>query len=157
MKQALSDDDYHLIAFHRPKNTEPFTYAKKLSGQINKLLVKGVPADNITIIGFSRGAFITGLTSNLMKDTPINTIILAGCGRLVSKKHDDIQVYGHVLSVYEQTDKANTCKKLKDKSSHIASFKEIEINTGLSHGAFYRPISDWVTPVKQWIKSTKTN
>ena len=104
-------------------------------------------------MGFSRGAFITGLTSDKLSDLAVNTIILAGCGRLVSKSHTDIKVYGNVLSMYEKTDRANTCKALKAKSTNIKSFTEIEINTGLSHGAFYRPIPEWIKPVKKWIKA----
>ncbi len=106
-------------------------------------------------MGFSRGAFITGLTSDKLSDLAINTIILAGCGRLVSKSHTDIKVYGNVLSIYEKTDRANTCKSLKAKSYNVKSFTEIEINTGLEHGAFYQPIPEWVEPVKNWIKSKR--
>lgn len=104
-------------------------------------------------MGFSRGAFITGVTSHKLADLAVNTVILAGCGRLVSSQHEDIQVNGHVLSVYEKTDRANSCRHLKAKSPTVKSFEEIEINTGLEHGAFYRPIDEWVKPVKTWITS----
>ncbi len=153
IKEALSDESYQLIAFHRPKNTDPFEYSEKLNNQVRKLVKAGVSPGDITIMGFSRGAFITGVTSNKLADIGVNTIILAGCGRLVSSKHEDIQVYGEVLSIYEKTDRANTCKNLKAKSTDVKSFEEIEINTGLEHGAFYRPIDEWVKPVKRWIKS----
>ncbi|WP_210418560.1 hypothetical protein [Aliikangiella coralliicola] len=157
IKKSLSDDSYNLIAFHRPKNTDPFKYANELNDQVRDLVKKGVSPKNITIMGFSRGAFITGLTSDKLSDLSINTIILAGCGRLISKKHTDIKVYGNVLSIYEKSDRANTCKALKAKSTNVKSFTEIEINTGLEHGAFYRPISEWVEPVKNWIKSKPSN
>lgn len=153
VKQALSDKDYHLIAYHRPKNTDPFVYANQLNQQIRKLVKHGVSPKHISIVGFSRGAFITGLTSDKVSDLAVNTVILAGCGRLVSSKHTDIKVYGHVLSVYEKSDRANTCKKLKAKSGDVKSFNELEINTNLSHGAFYRPLAEWVNPVKAWIKA----
>jgi len=153
IKKALSDDSYNLIAIHRPKNTDPFEFATKLSMEIRKLTESGVKPGRITIVGFSRGAFITGLTSDKLSDLQVNTIILAGCGRLVSKNHTDIKVYGHVLSIYEKTDRANTCEKLKQKSRLVKSFTELEINTGLEHGAFYRPIPEWIGPVKEWIKA----
>ena len=152
VKQALADNHYTLVAVHRKKNTDPFEYAKAQSATIRNMIKNGVPANNITLIGFSRGAFITGLMSNHLADFGVNTVLLAGCGRLISSKHDDIKVYGHVLSVYEKTDKSNTCKKLKDKSGQVQSFKEVAINTGLSHGAFYRPLPQWVLPVKTWMK-----
>ena len=153
IKAALADSSYTLVATHRPKNTDPFDYATKMSDDIRSLIDKGIDPKHITIVGFSRGAFITGLTSNHLSDFGVNTVILAGCGRLIAKQHDDIKVSGHVLSIYENSDRANTCKKLKDKSPQALSFEEIEINTGLEHGAFYRPIQEWVTPVKTWIKT----
>ncbi|GMM83795.1 alpha/beta hydrolase [Pseudoalteromonas sp. MTN2-4] len=153
IKAALADESYNLIAFHRSKNTDPYKYAYELNKQIRSLVAQGVDAKNITIMGFSKGAFITGLTSDKVSDLGVNTILLAGCGRLVFKQHTDIKVYGRVLSIYEKTDKANTCKALKTKSTQAESFEEIAINTGLEHGAFYRPIPEWVKPVKRWIKA----
>lgn len=153
IKQVLSDTAYHLVAHHRPKGTDPFVYATELSEQVRHLVEQGVNPEKIVIMGFSRGAFITGLTSDKLSDLAINTIILAGCGRLISKNHTDIKVYGDVLSVYEKSDGANSCKALKEKSTRLQSFTEVEINTELEHGAFYRPIPEWVEPVKAWIKS----
>lgn len=155
IKKSLSDKSYNLVAFHRPKNTDPYQYANTLNDQVRTLVNKGVSPKNIVIMGFSRGAFITGLTSDKLSDLAIDTIILAGCGRLVSKNHTDIKVYGNVLSIYEKSDRASSCKALEKKSRGITSFSEIEINTGLEHGAFYRPIPAWIEPVKAWIKSKR--
>jgi len=153
VKQALADESYHLVAYHREKNTDEFKYAVKLEKQVRQLIKAGVDAKKITLIGFSRGAFITGLTSDKLSDIGVNTVLLAGCGRLISSNHSDIKVYGDVLSIYEETDRSHTCKRLHNKSTHVDSFEEIKINTGLSHGAFYRPLSVWVDPIKSWIKS----
>jgi len=152
IKKTLSDNEYNLIAYHRPKNTDPFEHAQLLASHVNRLIKKGVDARNITIIGFSRGAFITSLTSHYLKETPVNTVLLAGCGRIVSSKYADIKINGDLLSIYETTDGAVSCKKLKERSTALKSFKEIAITTGQEHGAFYRPLSQWVVPVKQWIK-----
>lgn len=156
IKTALSDPAYQLVAHHRPKNTDPFVYARFLSEQIKVLINQGVSPSHITLVGFSRGAFITGLTSNLLADFAVNTVILAGCGRLIAKKHDDIQVYGHVLSIYESSDQSGSCERLKTKSNEALSFSELAIHTGLSHGAFYTPNPVWVEPVKSWIRSKHT-
>jgi hypothetical protein len=43
-------------------------------------------------------------------------------------------------------------RKPKNRSPELISFDEISISTGKEHGAFYRPISEWVVPVKQWVK-----
>ncbi|CAM4093377.1 alpha/beta hydrolase [Pseudoalteromonas byunsanensis] len=153
VKQALSDKSYTLIAHHRAKNTDPFAYAYELNKQVRELVEKGVSAKNITLIGFSRGAFISAVASDKLSDLEINTVILAGCGGLSSSKHSDIKVFGHVLSVYEQSDRAQSCAALDKRSTQTRSFNEIMINTGLEHGAFYRPMNEWVTPVKAWVKA----
>ncbi|WNC72340.1 alpha/beta hydrolase [Thalassotalea psychrophila] len=151
IKESLADSEYSLIAYHRPKGTDPFVHAKLLAKDVRKLIKSGVAAKSITIMGFSRGAFITSLTSHYLEDTPVNTVLLAGCGRIVSTKYADIKMNGAFLSVYETTDDASTCETLKNRSPKLTSFDEISISTGKEHGAFYRPISEWVVPVKQWI------
>jgi len=157
IKASLSDSEYNLIAYHRSKGTDPFKHAEVLAKNVRTLINNGVSAKHITIIGFSRGAFITSLTSHFLEETPVNTVLLAGCGRIVSKKYSDIKMHGAFLSVYETTDGANTCEKLKSRSPKLISFDEISISTGKEHGAFYRPISEWVIPVKQWIKEKSNN
>nr|WP_033082049.1 hypothetical protein [Colwellia psychrerythraea] len=152
IKESLSDNEYNLIAYHRSKGTDPFKHAELLANNVRELIKSGVDANHITIIGFSRGAFITSLTSHYLEETPVNTVLLAGCGRIVSKKYFDIKMNGDFLSVYETTDGASTCKKLQARSINLKSFEEISISTGKEHGAFYRPIPEWVIPVKDWIK-----
>ncbi|WP_440055931.1 alpha/beta hydrolase [Pseudoalteromonas sp. T1lg65] len=153
IKQALSDPNYQLIATHREKDTDPRKYAYELSSQVRQLVKAGVNPNNITLVGFSRGAFITGIASDKLSDLAVNIVLLAGCGNLISKYHTDIKVYGKVLSVYEHSDNfGQSCAALKDKSASLVSFEEIKINTGLSHGAFYHPRKEWINPVKQWIK-----
>jgi len=152
IKKSLADKEYNLIAYHRTKGTDPFVHAKLLANDVRKLLHKGVLAKHITIMGFSRGAFITSLTSHYLEETPVNTVLLAGCGRIVSSKYSGIKMNGAFLSIYETTDGAGTCAKLKNRSPKLSSFDEVSISTGKEHGAFYRPIAEWVLPVKQWIK-----
>lgn len=141
-----------MIAYHRPEGTDPFVHAKSLANDVRKLLKNGVAGNHITIVGFSRGAFITSLTSHYLEETPVNTVLLAGCGRIVSNKYSNIKINGAFLSIYEATDGALTCAKLENRSPKLISFDEISINTGEEHGAFYRPITEWVAPLKQWVK-----
>ncbi|WP_240615530.1 alpha/beta hydrolase [Alteromonas facilis] len=152
IKESLSDNAYNLIAYHRPKGTDPVQHAETLANNVKALISNGVDAKHITIMGFSRGAFITSLTSHYLAETPVNTILLAGCGRIVSEQYSEIKISGALLSVYETSDGAGTCQKLRDRSDNLKSFEEISISTGKEHGAFYRPIPEWVSPVKQWIK-----
>jgi pimeloyl-ACP methyl ester carboxylesterase len=153
IKRALSDVDYHLIAYLRPADTRPREFAQKLAQDVEGLILAGVQPENITLLGFSRGGAISILASNELKSARINTIILAGCAGLV-QGDDKLQVYGKVLSIYETSDEVGSCQFLFDRSPALRSFAEIAISTGKSHGAFYTPEPAWVIPVKAFIKSS---
>ena len=47
IKQRLSDQNYQLIATHRPANTPPFDYSQSLAAQVNALKDAGVPSQKI--------------------------------------------------------------------------------------------------------------
>ena len=47
-----------VISEQRPRNTDVEEYAGKVTGQITALLDAGVPAENITVLGASKGAAI---------------------------------------------------------------------------------------------------
>mgnify|MGYP000589391244 CR=1 FL=1 len=151
VKQALADDDYNLIAYHRPKGTDPEDFARKLAADIDRLVNKGVSYDRIALVGFSRGGSITALTSNFVASDELKTIILAGCAGYV-KKNKHLKVYGYVYSIYETSDAVGSCQFLIDRNPSVTNFEEIAISTGKEHGAFYTPIKEWVNPVKDWIK-----
>ena len=152
IKQALSDDSYNLIAYHRAKGTDPRLYARKLSMDIKALVAAGVPYENIYLVGFSRGGAITGLTSHLVASDKLNAIILAGCGGFL-RNNPEVDLHGRVYSVYETTDGVGSCQYVIDRSPGVTAFTELAITTGKGHGAFYTPIETWLTPVKHWIKS----
>lgn len=151
IKKALSDENYNLIAYHRPKGTDPRVFAKKLTEDAMTLIKKGVKPENISFVGFSRGGAITVLTSHYLASDMVNFVILAGCSKFV-KSNPELEVYGHVFSVFETSDGVGSCQFLIDRSKRVKSFKELSISTGKEHGAFYKPLPEWVVPVKKWLK-----
>ncbi|MEO9945917.1 alpha/beta hydrolase [Paraglaciecola sp.] len=158
IKDALIEDsDFNLIAEHRPKNTEIAAYSKKLVSWVETLVSNGVAHANITLVGFSRGGELTAYASNELKKLNINTVLLATCwpGSIQSKSK--VTFGGNLLSVYEVTDGALSCKGVADRSSELISFNEIAIETGKGHGAFFKPLVEWIVPVKQWINSKAVN
>ena len=76
IKQSLSDSEYNLIAYHRPKGTDPNEHAETLANDVRELLENGVDANHITIMGFSQGAFITSITSHYLETTPVKRWII---------------------------------------------------------------------------------
>ncbi|WP_217274058.1 alpha/beta hydrolase [Shewanella sp. VB17] len=155
IKKSLSDDSYNLIAYHRPKDTNPREFAKKLTENANALINNGVKPENITFVGFSRGGAITVLTSNYLASEKVNFVILAGCSKVI-KNNPELEVIGHVFSVFETSDGVGSCQFLIDRSKKVNTFKEISITTGKEHGAFYKPLPEWIIPVKKWLKSDRS-
>lgn len=151
IKRDLADSGFEVIAWHRAQKTDPAQHAKTLVEQVNKLLDAGVEPNRITLLGFSKGGYISALASNEI-DEAINVIFLATCGKWV-KNSPDISLHGNFLSIYETSDSTRSCKKLAENSPDLVSFEEISISTGLSHGAFYRPLDDWMKPVTDWIQA----
>lgn len=155
VKEGLSDPSYHLIATHRPANTDPFTYAEHLSHQVTQLLERGVPAKNISLVGFSRGGFITAITSSYLKNKEINFVILAACTSGLASR-EEIAVHGHLFSVYETSDSVGSCDEVVARAaSFVSSYTEVSISTGKEHGAFFTPKKEWLQPVKSWLKRDK--
>jgi len=140
-----------VISTHRPKNTDPFEHARWLKTQVIALIEKGVPAHNISLVGFSRGGFITAIASSYLHHVDLNYAILAACTSGLAQQ-SDIILYGNVLSIYEESDSVGSCVDLvKRKPEAVREFKEVSISTGLEHGAFYQPISQWIKPLKAWL------
>lgn len=152
IKEALSDNQYNLIAYHRPKDTNPKLFANKLVNDVRYLLKKGVKPKNITLVGFSRGGAITILASDLLANQNINFVILAGCGRYLAK-NPGLVLVGNIYSIYETSDSVGSCQFLIDRSKSVSNFIELSLSTGKEHGAFYTPLSEWITPVKSWVTS----
>lgn len=142
-----------VISEHRKAKSSPTTHAEKLKNQVSTLLEMGVPQRNITLIGFSRGGYITALASNAIQKTDINYVLLAACTTSMSRD-EDIVLTGHVLSIHESSDSVGSCDEvIKRNPKAVSSFKEIEIFTGLEHGAFYRPTEAWISPIKSWLET----
>ncbi len=153
--QAIAESgEFHLIAQHRPAGTEANAYAQQLAGLVNTLLAAGVPADNITLIGFSRGAQITLMAASALRVAGINTAVMGVCFDGDYAHEPEIILSGHVLSLYETTDVVQSCVDLlvrSDIEGNAKSIKEVAITTGLKHGAFYTPRSEWMEPLQQWL------
>jgi len=132
-------------------NTNPKTFAIELANDVNRLINKGVNPENVSLVGFSRGGEITIMASNHLKSQKVKIALLASCPSFM-KNNNNFEVYGDVYSIYETSDMVGSCQFLNDQSKAITSFSEISISTGKEHGAFYRPMPEWVKHLKTWLK-----
>jgi hypothetical protein len=121
-----------------------------LSNDVQKLISLGVKPQNISLVGFSRGGEITILASNNLQNPDVNIILLASCASFM-KNRELFKVYGKIFSIYETSDMVGSCQFLINQSTNVSSFNEVSISTGKEHGAFFKPISDWIKPVKKWL------
>lgn len=154
IKEALfNESDFNLIAHHRPENTHIKPYVETLVSWVDRLILAGVKPSRITLVGFSRGSHLTAYASDRLAEAGINTALLASCIDGDIPTQPPLKMGGNLLSIYETTDVMDTCRKLAARS-RLASFKEISISTGLTHGAFFQPLPEWVEPLKEWIRDT---
>jgi len=155
--RALASRGFHVISEPRPADTEHVDYARKVVGQINRLLAAGVPARNVTVVGASKGGGIAVFTSTLLKNRDANFVILAGCSSGGPYRTNKVDLHGRVLSIYDTKDeyggadgRALSCTKYYKQSTGLKASNEIEVRLGVGHGLLYKPFKEWVDPAVEW-------
>lgn len=150
--KSLEAEGRHVISEARPKGTKVDDYASHLAEQIQALLDDGVPAQNITVIGFSKGGMIALRTSDLMQEPALNFAFLAACNP--RNRAAGLHISGRTLSIIETTDSiGTTCMPLQEAAKEGSSLTEITISTGKEHGAFYTPDPAWLMPLLAWMNN----
>ncbi|HEV3050803.1 MAG TPA: alpha/beta hydrolase, partial [Longimicrobium sp.] len=120
--------------------------------QVRRLMAAGVPAEWVAVVGFSKGGALAMIASDLLSDPRIPFVFLGPCGDWVQGR-DDVDVRGRILSIYEASDELGTsCEPLFAQASDPGEHREIRIDTGAGHGAFFRPRPEWLDPLLQWIR-----
>jgi hypothetical protein len=149
---VFREQKFTVISEVRSKNTNPFDYARKMAKQIDSLIKIGVAANNITVIGASKGAIIAMIISSMLKNGQVNFVFMAGCNKDLAEGFSAIKFYGNILSIYEESDSiGRSCMDFRKRPSQkIPHYKEIELHTGLKHGFLYKPLPVWVQPAIKW-------
>lgn len=152
--KSLGRDGHRVISEVRGPDTDVWEYAKKIVAEIEELKGKGLPSDRITVVGASKGAFITVLVSHLSRDAEVNYVLLATCSPQVLEtwQEQDVCISGDVLAIQETPDVfAGSCETMAERcDSAISRFEEIELRLGVDHGVCYQPYDEWVTPTLEW-------
>ena len=147
--ETLSKHGFVVISEQRPKGIDIEKYAAKVAEQVRKLIKDGVPPSQITVAGASQGSLIAMLVSTYLQNRSLRFVLMAAC-----TGNDElsqlVNLHGRVLSIYERTDRAGTCEKLRADATGLAQYEEIVLSTGLRHGFIYRPLKDWVDPTIAW-------
>ncbi|MEJ2178674.1 MAG: hypothetical protein P8Y12_12270 [Gammaproteobacteria bacterium] len=131
-------------------------YAKVVTGQVKRLLRAGVPADNITVAGHSRGGFISMQVASNLQKVKIRFGALAACGlkgTTFFKPYKDFlkkraaEMKGNFLVMWEQSDDvAGNCDKAMNKNGGV-KYTNVELMVGGGHELFYEPNAAWIDPL----------
>jgi hypothetical protein len=149
---ALSGPGIQVLSEVRAADTRVWEYARKVAAEVQMLLEQGVPTDHIAVVGFSKGGQIAMATAASLEE-PITYVLLASCSAAVNTENSFV-VSGRVLSIFEESDDIGvSCDPVFDRSEGVDTSREVSINSGLGHGAFYRVREDWLRPTRQWIRA----
>ena len=149
---ALAGEGFEVISEPRPPRTDGKEYARKVVKQIESLLSAGLPAERISVVGFSKGGGIAVAVSSLLGNDRVSFAFLGTCAKRIQDP-PPLELKGRILSIYEASDPvAGSCKDLFSGSVVVPGLEELEIRLGGGHGAFYRPAPEWIDPVVEWVR-----
>ncbi len=149
---SLRAAGYQVHSEVRTTKTDFNAFCMKISQEINQLIREGVPPQNITVIGASKGAMMAMQVADL-NGSPVNYVLL-GANSDRTENSFDWKLHGRILGIYEKSDKiaGKDYSYWINRSSEAREFRQLEINTGLGHGFLFRPVKEWLVPAKEWIE-----
>ncbi len=155
--RRFAESDLRVISEIREANADVNAYGEKLIEQINTLMEAGVPAEKITVVGASKGAFIAVYASIFLEESGINYVFLGGCpaDEFAFMMQERMYFHGNILSIYDAEDiYSDPCQPLFIFSiGHgIGDYNEIVVDVGTEHGILYQPLDEWVLPTIEWAK-----
>lgn len=155
--KTLRSHDFYVISEVRPKDTQEDAYARKVSAQIDSLILSGVPASNIYVVGASLGAYITVDLAHMRQQPDMNYALLGLCSEYALDYYQKYKgkLCGNFLSIYETSDSKGPCQSIFIEPQCGYSFEEKALNMGIDHAFLFKPYDEWVKPLVAWTKSTK--
>ena len=131
-------------------------FVEDTAEQVRGLLEAGVPADHITVMGFSKGGFLTLGVSARVANDEVGYAILAGCSSDPDwAGHLGPKLRGRFLSLFDRADRLSpSCETLFTQADQVRDKSEHVFETDLDHGHFYSPRKDWVDRVATWARES---
>jgi hypothetical protein len=104
--KKLESYGFVVISEQRSRDTVSAEYASRVTDQIKTLQDAGVPAENITVVGASKGAGIAAIVSSLLKDCKMNFVLLGFCAPDTVRElvQNRTGLYRNVLAIRDSTD-----------------------------------------------------
>jgi hypothetical protein len=148
--ESFASHGFVVISEARPSGRDGFIYAETVAAAVRRLLGAGVPPQHVTVVGFSKGGGIAIAASWMLAEDDVNFVFMAACNPWLDSR-PEIVARGRLLSLREASDlNFGTCDGLLDRSPSPHEHREIVLEIGGGHGAFYRPQPEWVDIVVGW-------
>lgn len=150
----LAGKGRHVIA--KVRDPGRLEHVDELTADITRLLENGVSAQNITVVGFSKGGYMTLRTAKALENPDISYAVLAGCieGVVSGKDRSADGLKGRFLSMVDASDDLGfSCATLFARNPHLKDPVDVVFETGLAHGLFYAADPVWLDPLQEWIKA----
>lgn len=146
--EALAEPGFEVISEIRPPTTG-LEYATKVAAAVRRLLLAKVPADHVTVAGFSKGGGLTLATAAELGEPRVNFVVMAICGGDTASELAG-RLKGRMLSIYDASDKlAGSCARWLPQGAAGTS-REIVLHVGKGHGTFFTPRKEWLDPLRDW-------
>ena len=86
----------------------------------------------------------------MLENDEVNFVFIGTCGDWLETR-PEIVPRGRILALREASDDlAGSCEALFERHTENDDSREIILELGGGHGAFYRPRSEWVDPIVDW-------
>lgn len=136
----------------RKDTVDFYAFCAHISEEIDQLINNGVAAQNITVVGASKGAVMAMQISN-DNPNPINYVLLAANNDYIEEEQI-WSLQGRILGIYEASDQlaGKNFNHWIARSEKAIAFEQLQLQTGLGHGFIYQPLSEWIEPLRKWIE-----
>lgn len=147
---SLRRGGFVVLSDQRPPKANSDSAATRVAAQVDSLLRLGVPAKDISVVGFSKGGWIAVLASSRLQNSAISFVFMGACGPWTNDS-PDLHVAGRLLSLYERSDSLGvSCAPMLARRSPGSEARELELSLGLGHGTFFQPRAAWLEPLIAW-------
>lgn len=147
--RALQGEGFTVISEVRTKDRYWNAEAEAALPNVRKLLAAGVPAKNITLAGFSKGAVIALMMASKIGDPELRVIGMATCSKQWRPDEESafraIKPAGRILLMGDSNDTLSV-------PCGLATATEKAFHEGLGFGFFFTPREAWVKAAGEWAR-----
>ena len=153
--EAFAEKGFVVVSEIRTGKIVPCTYSEKVVKQVITLLDSGVPPQNITVSGHSKGGVITLCVASALENSNVNFVIMAGCEIASVEKYKMYpnfkKLKGRILSIYATSDSiASSCDEAFSVAAKGIAATEIKLESDAGHKLFFVPKDIWLEPIINW-------